>query len=35
MIPIYLTQYRAETVKKAILVSHGRDEYEDEECDEV
>lgn len=34
MLPVYLTQYHAETIKKAILVASGKDEYDDDEFDE-
>ena len=34
MLPVYLTQYHAETIKKAILVASGTDEYDDDEFDE-
>ena len=35
MLPVYLTQYHAETIKKAILVASGKDEYSDDEYDEI
>lgn len=34
MLPVYLTQYHAETIKKAILVASGKDKYDDDEFDE-
>ena len=34
MLPVYLTQYHAETIKKAILVASGKDENDDDEFDE-
>lgn len=35
MLPVYLIQYHAETIKKAILVASGKDEYSDDEYDEI
>ena len=35
MLLVYLTQYHAETIKKAILVASGKDEYSDDEYDEI
>ena len=35
MFPVYLIQYHAETIKKAILVASGKDEYSDDEYDEI
>lgn len=35
MLPVYLTQYHAETIKKAILVASSKDEYSDDEYDEI
>lgn len=34
MLLVYLTQYHAETIKKAILVASGKDKYDDDEFDE-
>lgn len=34
MVPVYLTQYHAETIKKAILVAAGQDSYDDDEFDD-